>query len=199
VTVTMRVRRGRETYEAAVKVDGKMTSRSFATRERADAWHERELARGREQRVTARAAAQVYTVQSWAERWLDDSRAKLAPASQRSYRSQLARHVLPAIGHLKLTDVRLSHLTALYRGMRRWRCGVRTNEPSGHSVQTQAHKVVHRLFEAAVAEGLIAANRRMLPSRLRAGRWSRMSPRGTGSRWGRSWRRRRPGVARFSR
>ena len=54
----------------------------------------------------AKAAADSPTLAWWAERWLDTVAHRIRPATLRSYRKVIDRHVLPALGSWPLADLR---------------------------------------------------------------------------------------------
>lgn len=56
---------------------------------------------------------EALTFAQWAEQWLADRSRELKPATTRGYRSLLDRHVLPAIGHLRLQDITPTTVRAL--------------------------------------------------------------------------------------
>lgn len=59
---------------------------------------------------------QVKTVKQWAEYWLDTyKKDQVAYKSYRNYCLYVNQHIIPALGHLKLEDVRPAHIVKLYQ------------------------------------------------------------------------------------
>jgi len=88
----------------------------------------------------------VATVREFADIWLQEATDRLRPLTIANYRSALDRHILPALGDLKLRDVGRSHLRSLYAGLT-------------PSVASRAHAVLSSMFSAAVKDhGILSAN-----------------------------------------
>jgi integrase len=115
----------------------------------------------------ARADAQpivTETVQAYAERWLEKRRLQGVVSAADERRSLLV-HVLPALGHLPLGDVRPAHVLEVLEGLmtkprQRARKGDDPGRPSGYSRQSIVHvrAAMHRLFDAAWRAELIESN-----------------------------------------
>ncbi|MCL1999316.1 MAG: site-specific integrase [Turicibacter sp.] len=88
------------------------------------------------------------TVKDWAERWLKVYKAGLKPKQLAHYRAKLNYDILPVIGHMKIRDVRTSHLLELL------------NTYAGGNVSTvsKIRVALRQLFLDAVHEGLIERN-----------------------------------------
>ncbi len=54
------------------------------------------------------------TVQGWAEFWLQTKKAKVVYGTYENYDRYVTRFIVPAIGHMKLEDVRPYHLESLF-------------------------------------------------------------------------------------
>lgn len=60
-------------------------------------------------------AEKALTVEQWATQWLEIyKKGKVAPKSYTNYEMYVVRHIIPAIGKKKLTDVRPVHIEQLY-------------------------------------------------------------------------------------
>lgn len=91
------------------------------------------------------------TVSTFFERFLNETIAlSTKPKTHISYSSLIRNHVLPSLGHLKLTDLRPQHLQSLYA----------EKLESGLSKRTVqfTHSVIHRGLEQAVKWGLVPKN-----------------------------------------
>lgn len=116
---------------------------------RADA--ERELERI-EQAVADGSAATGgrLTVAGFYAGWIDDVRVGVEPGTVRAYREKMETYVLPVIGSQRMTSIRGSQLTAIYRGMMDRGLSGRT--------ALHAHTVAHRFFRDAQQSGVVARN-----------------------------------------
>ncbi len=93
-----------------------------------------------------------WTVADYMDRWLEDS-VKQRVGSYRTHESyqQLARsYLLPALGHLKLTQIQPEHLEQVYRGM----------QDRGLSASTvhRTHAVVRSMLKQAAQRGHVPRN-----------------------------------------
>ncbi|HEX9991637.1 MAG TPA: site-specific integrase [Acidimicrobiales bacterium] len=96
------------------------------------------------------AATAPPTVGQVIERWLTLRSADWSPKTAVEMRGHAARHVTPAIGHLRVDRLRVAHLDALYAAQR----------DAGLSPGTvrQTHKIVHAALEQARRWGLVTTN-----------------------------------------
>jgi integrase len=60
------------------------------------------------------------TVGDWLRRWLEAriARGELRESTAADYRDSIERHLIPRLGHLRLSDLRAAHITAAYDAMR---------------------------------------------------------------------------------
>jgi integrase len=98
--------------------------------------------------ATAGPPAADTTVAAWAARWL--ASISVRPATYEGYESDLRLHVLPAIGHLRVADVRPSHLERL--AVTLVKGGMHPN------TARKALSTARTVFTAAVRDELIARN-----------------------------------------
>ena len=91
------------------------------------------------------------TVGEYLKRWLADSaKGSVQRSTYESYRRQLERYVIPAIGQVKLTKLTHMHVQGLYRQMQ-------DRGLSGRTVQ-YTHAVLHRALKQAVQWSMIPRN-----------------------------------------
>lgn len=112
-----------------------------------------------------RAADQTVTVAAWAERWLTEICAPhLKPTSMTTYRTNVDRWIVPAIGRKKLARVTPADVRAVAMQVRE----------AGRSTTTarSVHGTLRNLIEAARREGLLTENvaKRVNTPALAAGR-----------------------------
>ncbi len=125
------------------------------------------------------------TAAEWLNTWLNDyMKPSLRPTTWESYRTQVDKHILPAIGHLQLAQMQTSHLQRLYNeklesgradGKKKCEvCGKLTGRKNvtackncGGKLQTiglsprsvkYIHIVIHGALEQAKKEGMITIN-----------------------------------------
>ena len=100
------------------------------------------------------------TVAAYFERWLTDYAAvKVAPTTFARYTGITRHHVVPAIGHLKLADLRPQHLQNAYA---LWLRPGSRRDGSGKALSSQTvlhhHRLISEALEQAVRWQLIALN-----------------------------------------
>ncbi len=91
------------------------------------------------------------TLRQWMERWLVDVVSRHRTANTYRCYEQIARiHVLPALGHLKLTDLQPAHLRKLYSDL----------DAGGLSpaMVQRVHATVRRALKLALDDNLVARN-----------------------------------------
>src|SRR5215212_7698551 len=91
------------------------------------------------------------TVSAFLERWLNDSvRGSVRASTHASYRRQVGRYIVPAIGRMKLEKLTPAHVQGMYRSML----------DSGLSTRTvqYSHAVLRRAMKQAVRWGMIPRN-----------------------------------------
>ncbi len=95
----------------------------------------------------------------WLDNWLNDyMKNSLRPTTWESYEVQIRKHIKPAIGYLKLSQVTTSHLQKLYNDKL---SGNRSdNKQGGLSVKSvrYIHGIIYGALEQAKKEGMIAIN-----------------------------------------
>src|SRR5688572_16512209 len=89
------------------------------------------------------------TLAAFAEHWLDAIRGTVREQSRDRYAYRLNRYVLPAIGHIPLTELRRTDVRDCLTGL------AATLAP--HTVRA-AHAVLHILLNAAIDDELIVVN-----------------------------------------
>lgn len=140
---------GKNRWKLIVHVGaGKQRTRSFeGTRrqaERAAAEFQADLDSGR------RGTAGRETVNDLATEWIETHFDELSPSTRRQYRRLLEVRVLPALGRMRVAEVRTSDIEHFYR-----RCTASGLAPASvHRI----HAVVRGLFTTAVRWGWISVN-----------------------------------------
>ena len=98
------------------------------------------------------------TFKNFTERWLDEyAKNQLELTTIEEYTILLNTHILPAIGHLKLSRVQPAHLNKLYTDMLAER---KDKRPGGYSPATikRCHAVTSSIFSTAVQWNIITDN-----------------------------------------
>lgn len=90
------------------------------------------------------------TLESFLRHWLSIARSGLRPRSVVQYQHVIDHHVVPAIGAIRLADLRPDHIQQLYS--RKLEAGI-----SPGTIRL-IHAVLHRAFVQAVKWGLVARN-----------------------------------------
>lgn len=91
------------------------------------------------------------TVAEWGEYWLKEiQQPKMKPGPWRSYNSMWKNWILPAIGKLKVKEVRPSDLRRIYDNIAR--------AGKSDATRLKAHVVMSSMFEAARLEGVTGVN-----------------------------------------
>nr|WP_281497353.1 site-specific integrase [Ornithinimicrobium sp. F0845] len=88
---------------------------------------------------------------SWWNRWMEPR--DLLPSTRKGYESLARNHILPAIGSLRLSDIRASHLQTMHADMLQ-------NKGLSDSHSGKALEQVSACLQDAVAEGLLTVNPR---------------------------------------
>lgn len=99
------------------------------------------------------------TLTDFLRRWLEEvATLSLRPTTLESYRTKIERHLIPALGHHRLTDLRPEHLQAYYaQALQSARKDGRQGTLSPRTVQ-YCHAVLHRALKHAVRCDLIVRN-----------------------------------------
>ena len=91
------------------------------------------------------------TVGEYLERWFETSvRGSVRESTYESYRRQVRRYVVPAIGGVKLKSLSAMHVQGMYRSML-------DRDLSPRTVQ-HTHAVLHRALKQAMRWGLVPRN-----------------------------------------
>lgn len=85
---------------------------------------------------------EVDTVASFLERWLDHSAARVRPTTMLGYRRMVRLHIAPAIGGVKLTQLRADALQRFYAQLQRG------------GLSTKYVRLIHALMHAALKQAL---------------------------------------------
>ena len=107
---------------------------------------------------TYREPARI-TVEEWFTTWLNDyMRLSLRPTTWDSYEYQVKGHIIPALGHLKLSELQTAHIQRLYND--KLKGGRLDGKPGGLSPKSIRiiHTVIHSCLEQARKEHLITIN-----------------------------------------
>ncbi len=95
----------------------------------------------------------------WLNTWLNDyMKPSLRPTTWGSYEVQIKKHILPTLGHLRLSQLQTSNLQALYnQKLNGGRADGKEGGLSPRSVR-YIHVVIHAALEQAKKEGMITFN-----------------------------------------
>ena len=104
-----------------------------------------------------------YTVASWLRTWYDlYERPNIRPSTARSYRGNIEQHVIPNIGHIKLTKLTGRNLQRLYKDLQehgRLREAQKETKPGLSNATVRGiHMMLHNALDRAVKERLILRN-----------------------------------------
>lgn len=88
-------------------------------------------------------------------RWLPGKRITLAQSTWDGYRRKVDRHILPAIGHLRIRRLRAHHLERLYDRMLHPTDGGRALAPK---TVLEVHLIIRGALNDAVTRGLVNSN-----------------------------------------
>ena len=87
--------------------------------------------------------------------WLPGKKINLAQSTWDGYRRKIERHILPAVGHLRIRRLRVHHLEALYDRMLHPTDGRR---PLAPKTVLEVHLIVRGALDDAVTRGLVNRN-----------------------------------------
>lgn len=96
------------------------------------------------------------TLKTFAERWLKDQAGEVRASTLSGYRSIMETHVLPALGHIALRDLRRSHVKAFLTAKKAET--TQAGKPRGRAHVAQMRTVLHGCLEEARDEDLIGQN-----------------------------------------
>ena len=132
------------------KPDGKLKQKFFYGKTRQEVAEKLNKALN-ELRQGTFVEATAVTVESWLKTWLEEyKRPKLRLTTFESYRIMAECHIVPAIGHIKLKDLRPEHLQHLYN--EKLKAGL-----SPRTVR-YIHLVVHSALKQALKNQLVYRN-----------------------------------------
>lgn len=89
---------------------------------------------------------------TYIQRWLEDKKSQVRPSTLRSYDWLVRCHVVPNIGHIRVSDLRPQHLQTMYRTLSEGESPLSTR-----SIQ-QLHTVIHESLKRAVKWSIVARN-----------------------------------------
>jgi integrase len=128
-------------------------------------WHPAGTSREEAERVAARLAAELngrndevraLTFGAYlTERWLPGKKVNLAESTWDGYRRKIERHILPAIGHLRIRRLSADHLEKLYDRMLHPTDGRRSLAPK---TVLEVHLIIRGALQDAVERGLVSRN-----------------------------------------
>ena len=99
-------------------------------------------------------------VADWFHVWIEEyQKSSLRPTTWESYKMQIDKHILPAIGHLQLSQLQTYHLQTLYNDKQK--DGARLdNKPGPLSPRSirYIHMICHAALEQAKKEGRLSIN-----------------------------------------
>ncbi len=128
--------------------DGQRLSKHFETQREANRWRVDTL---KSQQDGMLATNREITVSQFFERWLEDvAKASTRVRTYQSYRGLFETHILPALGTVKLADLRPEHLQRFYT----------TKTEAGLSARTvrYLHGLLHHALDQALKWGMVPRN-----------------------------------------
>jgi integrase len=158
--------------------DGKRLRRVVRGRRLTDVYAARDalVARHRAGQLAADVRRERQTLRAYLEGWLADKRRDVEPSTWRPYRNYLSKHVLPALGGLRLAELAPPQGQGVVRALYR---RLSAPAPAGTGLAPQSVLHVHRILSQALAravdDGLLPRNPcqgvspgKVPPSRARA-------------------------------
>ena len=98
------------------------------------------------------------TVAEFLQQWLEYKSSQIRPSSLRSYESHIRHHIVPYIGHIKISKLGPMIIQKFYLDLQKGpRNDGRAGNLSSNSVR-YAHVILHEALEQAVRWGLISRN-----------------------------------------
>jgi integrase len=143
-------------YDVRTRIDGRVVTKSFATRKAADAWTT-QIAHDKLTGVAIDPRSGTELFSHYAHRWLDTRRVKgrpLAPKTLELYGVLLRAHIEPTFSRRQLSAI-------TPEAVRRWHAKV-SSDSSAMSA-AKSYRLLRAILATAVADGLIQAN----PCRVR--------------------------------
>lgn len=96
------------------------------------------------------------TVTEFMERFLEDTRRNLSPATTRDYRQTIERYIEPLFGHMKIQELTRAKVQQVYNSLRKK--SNRSDNPLSASTIKHIHRVLKCALNVAVDEGIIKEN-----------------------------------------
>ena len=128
-------------------------------------WHPAGITREQAEQLAARLAAELNGRDDMVRSltfgayltgtWLPGKKITLAHSTWDGYRRKIDRHILPAIGHLRIRRLRAHHLEALYDRMLNPTDGRR---PLAPKTVLEVHLIIRGALQDAVKRGLVSRN-----------------------------------------
>lgn len=140
---------GRWEYRVVVGLDadGKVIRKSFYSTDKSGRGAKnkyKEWLEGKEKPIESKQ-----TVKMWAERWLETyKKGRVAPQSYRNYRMYVDKHIVPALGHFLLSDVKPVQIQGLYA----------SKGDLSDSALNHIRIALNGIFNSAVDNGLCSIN-----------------------------------------
>lgn len=107
-------------------------------------------------------APQDMTVKVWLERWIKAHEVELKPSTARSYRGNIARYLVPAIGHERIQSLSPSRLSVVFQTLRQEGGARAVNGRGGEPLSPRtvdfARAVLRRAMNDAVLDRVIEVN-----------------------------------------
>lgn len=107
-------RDGRTVWQAALEIDGRVVKRNAPDREAAEA-KLAELKQLRDAQIDIGGSEQTVTL--WMSAWLEVMRPGLRESTYLTYRHQIETYILPAIGDMRLCDLKANHIQSMLDGL----------------------------------------------------------------------------------
>lgn len=136
--------RGRWVGNVEINEGGKKVRKSVYGRTKEEA--RKRLVRAVRAKEDGTLVVSSITVETWLDEWLEKIAARtLRPQTIKGYRSKIERDIKPAIGKVRLVDLRPTHIRHLHDTMR--------DRGLAEASVRQAHAIIKRALKVAVMEG----------------------------------------------
>ena len=96
------------------------------------------------------------TVTEFMERFLEDTRRNLSPATTRDYKGMIERYIEPLFGHMRVQELTRAKVQQVYNGLRKK--SNRSNNPLSASTIKHIDRILKCALNVAVDEGIIKEN-----------------------------------------
>lgn len=134
-------------FRAQVSLNGKRIGKTFTTREECKIWI-RQILNLKDQGLTHSTSR--ITVEEYLSRWIKAYTPNLRSTTGSEYARYVHQYIIPALGTIKLRDLKPTRINTFYVDLR------------GHSVGDRTrkfiHQVLHVALNSAVKEGLLSQN-----------------------------------------